>query len=409
MTAPWLTLIGIGEDGRDGISPAALRMVDHATFIMGGERHLELIGKSDAETKVWPKPFEQGIEIILARRGQNTVILASGDPFFYGVGATLARHIPPEEMLTLPAPSAFSLMASRLGWAMQDCALLSLHGRPLERIAPHCQPHAKILSLTWDETTIHRVADYLVTHGMGESVVAIGQALGGPREQIIKKTAQAIQTTREKFDPLNTLGIEIKASRGARILPLTSGLEDDLFEHDGQITKREIRAVTLSSLEPRQGQVLWDIGAGSGSVSIEWMLRHPANRAIAIEPRQDRAERMLRNALSLGVPELQIVEGKAPEALFGLPSPDAIFIGGGGTDPNVIDAAWAALPEGCHLVANAVTIETQADLMRRHVAMGGTLSKIEVSRADPVGPFHGWRASMPVIQWVIVKGEEKRP
>ena len=409
MTARWLTLIGIGEDGRDGLSPAALRIIDRANFIMGGERHLELIGKTDPKTRVWPKPFEQGIETILARRGQDTVVLASGDPFFYGVGATLARHIPPEEILTLPAPSAFSLMASRLGWAMQDCALISLHGRPFERIAPHCQPNAKILSLTWDETTIHRVADYLVDHGMGESVIAIGQALGGPREQIIKKTAQAIQMARENFDPINTLGIAIKASRGARILPLTSGLEDDLFEHDGQITKREIRAVTLSSLQPRQGQVLWDIGAGSGSVSIEWMLRHPANRAIAVEPRKDRAERILRNALSLGVPELQIVEGKAPEALLGLPSPDAIFIGGGGTDQTVIDAAWAALPDGCRLVANAVTIETQADLMRRHVTMGGTLSKIEVSRADPVGPFHGWRASMPVIQWVIVKGEEKRP
>ena len=409
MKAPWLTLIGIGEDGRDGLSAAALRILDRASFIMGGERHLKLIGKTSSETSTWPKPFEQGIEKILARRGQDTVILASGDPFFYGVGATLARHFEPEEMLTLPAPSAFSLMASRLGWALQDCALLSLHGRPFERIAPHCQPNAKIISLTWDETTIHRVADYLVEHGMGESVIAIGQALGGPREQIIKKTAQAIQTAHENFDPLNTLAIEIKASRGARIVPLTSGLEDDLFEHDGQITKREIRAITLSSLEPRQGQVLWDIGAGSGSVSIEWMLRHPANRAIAVEPRKDRVERILRNALSLGVPELRIIEGKAPEALTGLPSPDAIFIGGGGTDPSVIDAAWAALPDGCRLVANAVTIETQADLMRRHVAMGGTLSKIEVSRADPVGPFHGWRASMPVIQWVIVKGEEKRP
>ena len=408
MTTPWLTLIGIGEDGRDGLSPAALRIIDQASFIIGGERHLELIGNSDSETKVWPKPLEQGIEQIMARRGQSTVILASGDPFFYGVGATLTRHIPPEEMLTLPAPSAFSLMASRLGWAMQDCALLSLHGRPVERIAPHCQPNAKILSLTWDETTPHRVADFLVTHGMGDSIIAIGQTLGGPREQIFKKTAQAIHMTRETVDPLNTLGIEIRASRGARILPLASGLEDDLFEHDGQITKREIRAITLSSLRPRQGQVLWDIGAGSGSVSIEWMLRHPANRAIAVEPRKDRAERILRNALSLGVPELQIIEGKAPEGLSNLPRPDAIFIGGGGTDSGVIDAAWTALPDGCRLVANAVTIETQADLMRRHMAMGGTLSKLEVSRADPVGSFHGWRVSMPVIQWVIVKGEGKR-
>jgi precorrin-6Y C5,15-methyltransferase (decarboxylating) len=226
---------------------------------------------------------------------------------------------------------------------------------------------------------------------------------------VIKKTAQAIHEAQESFDTLNTLGIEIIASRGAKIIPLASGLEDTLFEHDKQITKREIRAITLSSLAPLEGQLLWDIGAGSGSISIEWMLRHPSNRAIAIEPRADRAERIARNALTLGVPDLKLIQGSAPEALQGLPTPDAIFIGGGGTDPEVIDAAWRALPEGGRLVANAVTIETQADLMRRHVAIGGTLGKIEISRADPVGPFHGWRASMPVIQWVIVKGTEKRP
>jgi precorrin-6Y C5,15-methyltransferase (decarboxylating) len=409
MSAPWLTLIGIGENGRDGLSAQANRLIDLAPVIIGGQRHLDLIGKTDSETMAWPQPFEQGIETVLARRGHKTLVLASGDPYFYGVGATLAKLIPAEEIQTLPAPSAFSLTASKLGWAMQNCTLISLHGRPFERIAPHLQPHAKLIALTWDGTTAAKLASHLVAHGMGQSVITVCEALGGERERMIKKTAQAIHETQESFDPLNTLGIEINASSGANIIPLASGLADDLFEHDNQITKREIRAITLSSLAPLQGQVLWDIGAGSGSISIEWMLRHPANRAIAIEPRADRAERIARNALALGVPDLKLIEGSAPKALHGLPTPDAIFIGGGGTDPEVITAAWHALPAGGRLVANAVTIETQADLMQRHVTMGGTLSKIEISRADPVGPFHGWRASMPVIQWVIVKGTEKRP
>ena len=408
MSTPWLTLIGIGEDGRDGLSAQANRLIDQAPFIIGGERHLALIGKTDSETKAWPQPFEQGIEMVLARRGQSTLVLASGDPFFYGVGATLAKRLATEEIRTLAAPSAFSLTAAKLGWAIQDCALLSLHGRPFERIAQHLQPHAKLIALTWDGTTASKLASHLVDKGMGQSLINVCEALGGKRERMVKKTAQAIHETQEIFDPLNTLGIEIVTSRGAKIIPLTSGLEDDLFEHDNQITKREIRAITLSSLAPLQGQLLWDIGAGTGSISIEWMLRHPSNRAIAIEPRADRAARITRNALSLGVPELKLIEGSAPAALGGLSTPDAIFIGGGGTDPAVINAAWEMLPEGGRLVANAVTIETQADLMRRHVEMGGTLSKIEVSRADPVGPFHGWRASMPVLQWVIVKGAEKR-
>ena len=409
MSTPWLTLIGIGENGRDGLSAQANRLIDQAPFVIGGERHLALLGKTDSETMAWPQPFEQGIEKVLARRGQPTLVLASGDPFFYGVGATLAKLVPAEEIQTLPAPSAFSLTAAKLGWSLQDCTLISLHGRSFERIAPHLQPHAKLIALTWDGTTANKLASHLVANGMGESIITICEALGGKRERLLRKTAQAIQETHENFDPLNTLGIEIVASRGATVIPLASGLEDDLFEHDNQITKREIRAITLSSLAPLQGQLLWDIGAGSGSISIEWMLRHPSNRAIAIEPRADRAARISRNALSLGVPELNLVEGSAPDALQGLPIPDAIFIGGGGTDPDVIEAAWQALPEGGRLVANAVTIETQADLMRRHIAMGGTLSKIEVSRADPVGPFHGWRTSMPVIQWVIVKGAEKHP
>ncbi|MBW8617955.1 MAG: precorrin-6y C5,15-methyltransferase (decarboxylating) subunit CbiE [Hyphomicrobiales bacterium] len=403
MTTPWLTFIGIGEDGREGLSPLAQRLIDQASFIMGGVRHLSLIGPVKGEAKSWPHPFEDGIKEIIARRGQETVVIASGDPFLYGVGATLSHHIEAEEMLVIPAPSAFSLMASRVGWALQECAQLTLHGRPLEKIIPHLQPHARLLALSWDGETPNKLAALLVERGMGESVLHIGEALGGPREKRHRLIAQDLHTTPKQFDPLNTIGLEIVAGRNARIIPLASGLDESWFEHDNQITKREIRAITLSSLQPHQGALLWDIGAGSGSVSIEWMLCHPANRAIAIEVRPDRAQRITRNALSFGLPELLVIEDEAPDALKDLPQPDAIFIGGGGTDPRVIDTALAALKTGGRLVVNAVTIETQADVMKRHVEQGGTLIKIDIARADPVGPFHGWRASMPVIQWTFVK------
>jgi len=406
MSAPtsnpvWLTLIGMGEDGLDGLSPAARRALEQAEFVAGGARHLALLGPTQAQTLAWPSPLEAGFAEVLARRGRPTCILASGDPFHYGVGAMAMRHLPAQEMRCLPAPSAFSLICARLGWPQQDCALLSLHGRPMERLAPHLQPGARILALTWDGQTPRKVAERMTALGMGGSRLIVCEAMGGPRERRIEASAADFK---EEVEALNTLAIEVVADRGARILPLASGLPDDLFEHDKQITKREVRAITLSTLAPRRGELLWDIGAGSGSISIEWMLRHPANRAIAIETRADRAARIGRNALELGVPELRIVEGAAPDALQGLPTPDAIFIGGGGTDAGVLDAAWAALPEGGRLVVNAVTLETQGEIMRRHVAMGGDLIKIEIARADPVGPFHGWRAAMPVMQWSIARG-----
>ena len=398
----WLTLIGLGEDGLDGLSPAATRALEQASFIVGGARHLALLGATKAQTHAWPAPIEAGVAQVLERRGQPTCVLASGDPFHYGVGAMLMRNVSAQEMRCLPAPSAFSLICARLGWAQQDCALLSLHGRPLERLAPHLQPGARILALTWDGDTPRKVAERLVALGMGRSRFIVCEAMGGPRERRTESTAAAFAGS---VDALNTLAIEVVADRGARIMPLASGLPDDLFEHDSQITKREVRAITLSTLAPRRGELLWDIGAGSGSISIEWMLRHPANRAIAIETRADRAARIGRNALELGVPELEIVQGAAPGVLDGLPIPDVIFVGGGGTDVGVLDAAWAALPQGGRLVVNAVTLETQSEIMRRYAAMGGALTKIEIARADAVGPFHGWRASMPVMQWCVIKGE----
>lgn len=401
----WLAIVGIGEDGLDGLSPAALRLVKRAALLVGGARHLALAGETGARRLAWPSPLTDALPAILAERGRPVCVLASGDPFFYGVGSTLLRHVPAEEIVCLPAPSAFSLMAARLGWDLQATALVSLHGRPLERIRPHLQPGARILALSWDGETPACLAAHLRGLGLGRSRLIVGEALGGPRQRLTQATADGLGP--DSFDPLNIVAIEVEAAPGARFVPLASGLADDLFEHDGQITKREIRAMTLSALAPLQGELLWDVGAGSGSVGIEWMLRHPMNRAIAVEPRPERAARVARNAIALGVPDLRVVEGEAPAALAGLPVPDAVFLGGGATDPGVLDAVWSALRPGGRLVVNAVTLETQAAIMARYGALGGELVTVQVARADPVGPYHGWRAAMPVMQWSVARPWEE--
>jgi len=405
MTSPscgkWLSLIGIGEDGAEGLSPAARTLLAQAQLVVGGARHLALAGPLAAKTMTWPSPMVAAIPKILARRGSPVCVLASGDPFFYGVGSLLSAHVRPEEMQCLPAPSAFSLAAARLKWSLQECCLVSLHGREFERIIPALQPHAKILCLSWDETTPPRLAKLLCDKGLGPSRIIVMEAMGGPRERLRKSTAQAFGV--EGIDPLNLVAIEIAATAQSQILPVASGLADSWFETDGQLTKREVRAVALSSLAPRRGELLWDVGAGSGSVAIEWLLCHPANRAIAIESRADRASRITRNALSLGVPQLEIITGKAPEAFANLPQPQAIFVGGGGGDTKLLDSAYAALPSGGRLVVNAVTIETEAELISRFKALGGGLLRIEIAHADPLGSFHGWRPALPVTQWSVTK------
>jgi precorrin-6Y C5,15-methyltransferase (decarboxylating) len=399
----WLALVGIGEDGLDGLSPVARRLIADAEFIVGGARHLKLAGSPNCESLIWPSPINEAIAPILARRGQRVVVLASGDPFFYGVGSLIAAHVPIDEIISLPAPSAFSLAASRLGWSLQDCVLLSLHGRSFERLIPHLQPGARILVLAWDETTAPRVATCLDAHRMGGSRVTVLEALGGPRERMRSVRADAFDLP--GIDPLNVVAIEVaaEADADARIIPLSAGLPDDFFEHDGQITKREIRAATLAALSPRRGERLWDIGAGSASVSIEWMLCDPMNTAIAIEERPDRAARIAANAAALGVPGLTIVHGRAPAAFADLPPPDAIFIGGGASQSGVIDQAWAALSAGGRLVINAVTLETQARLSHRFKEQSGELVQMQVAHASPVGTFFGWRPGMPVVQWRITK------
>jgi precorrin-6B C5,15-methyltransferase / cobalt-precorrin-6B C5,C15-methyltransferase len=398
----WLSIVGIGEDGIDGLSPVARGLVASADIVFGGARHLALAAPLiRGEAKPWPSPFSRGVEAVLAARGRTVCVLASGDPFFYGVGSVLANHVAPDETLVVPAPSSFSLAAARLHWALPDIALVSLHGRALERIKPHLHQGARVLALTSDSEGPKALARLLTEAGFGESRLTVLEALGGAKERIRPTTAAGFDLA--DIAELNVVGVEVKAAPGARSIAYTPGLADDLFEHDGQITKREIRALTLSSLAPLRGQVLWDIGAGSGSIAIEWMLAHPSLRAAAIEARPDRAQRIRRNAAAFGVPELEVVEGRAPEALIDLAAPDAVFIGGGASEPGVLDTAIAALKPGGRLVANAVTLETEALLIARQASLGGTLARIAISRADSVGGKTGWRPAMPVTQWLWVK------
>ena len=398
---PWLAIVGIGEDGRAGLGAAALRALNQAELVVGGERHLALAGPFDGERFAWPRPLSDAFPEILARRGRPVCVLATGDPFNFGVGADLARLVPADEIVCYPQPSAFSLAAARLAWSLPDCVCISLHGRALERIVPHLQPGGRILALSWDGSTPARLATLLKERGFGRSRIAVLERMGGPDERILRSEAQTFALG--DLHALNTVAVEVVAEKDAEVIALAPGLPDGLFENDGQLTKAEIRALTLAGLGPRAGELLWDVGAGSGSVSIEWMLRHPLNRAVAVEARAARCERILRNARALGVPDLTLVRGEAPAVLEGLPAPDAIFVGGGFAEPGMFEACWTRLRSGGRLVVNAVTLETEARLLALFAEHGGSLKRIAVSRADPVGALHGGRPAMPVTQWAVTK------
>lgn len=398
----WLTIVGIGEGGVHDLSPRARTAIRTADRVFGGDRHLTLARDLIlGEATPWPSPFDPEMAAVCASRRQQVCVLASGDPFLFGVGATIARHIDPAEMEVLPAPSAFSLAAARLGWPLGEIETISLHGRARDRLRPLLQPGARILALTSDADDPGHIAALLTEAGFGPSAVTLLEALGGPRERLRAFPADTFAPGH--VDPLNLLAIEVMAGADARIIPLSNGRPDDLFDHDGQITKCEIRAATLAMLAPRRGELLWDIGAGSGSIGIEWMLAHPAMRAIAVEPREDRLARIARNAAIMGTPGLAIVKGRAPDALQDLPTPDAIFIGGGATAPGTTDAAIGALPPGGRLVINAVTLETEKLLLDLHGRLGGSLTRIAVSRAEPVGGMMGWRSALPVTIWAWTK------
>ncbi len=394
----WLSIIGIGEDGIAGLSPVAQRLVSSAELVVGGKRHLDLAeGLIRGRRLAWPSPIADALPEIQKHRGHPVVVLASGDPFHYGIGTMLMGSIAAAETLCLPQPSAFSLAAARLGWSLQEVAIVSLHGRALEGIVRHLHPGARILALAWDGETASKLAQLLVSRGMGQSKLVVLENMAGPRERVRAATASEFDLA--EVAALNTIAVEIVAAPDATVLSLAPGLADDLFEHDGQLTKHDVRAITLSSLAPRQGELLWDVGLGAGSIAIEWLLRHPSLKAIGIEERRDRAERAARNAAALGTPDLRIVQGRVPEAFAGLPRPDAVFLGGGLSDPGVFDEAWACLKPGGRLVANAVTLESEARLGECFQRHGGELVRLQLARADRVGTMFGWRTAMPVTQW----------
>jgi precorrin-6Y C5,15-methyltransferase (decarboxylating) len=400
----WLSIVGIGEDGVAGLSPIAQRLVADAELVVGGRRHLGLAdGLIRGRRIAWPSPIVDALPEIEKHRGRPVVVLASGDPFHYGVGDLLLRSLPADETLCLPQPSAFSLAAARMGWSLQDTSLVSLHGRALEGIVRHLQPGARILALSWDGETPAKLARLVEQRGMGASKMTVLEAMGGPRERVRTVMASAFDLADAAH--LNTIALEVVASPTARILGLSPGLDDEMFENDGQLTKREVRAVTLSALAPRQGELLWDVGLGAGSVAIEWLLRHPSLRAIGIEDRPERAARAARNAATLGTPDLQIVQKPAPDAFAGLPAPDAVFIGGGLGDSGVLDAAWSALKPGGRLVANAVSIQSEARLIEYFQRHGGELTRLEVARAGKAGTggVFVWRPAAPIVQWRVRK------
>jgi precorrin-6B C5,15-methyltransferase / cobalt-precorrin-6B C5,C15-methyltransferase len=397
---PWLAIVGIGEDGIDGLSPVARQLVAAAEIVYGGTRHLTLADSLiKGERHAWPSPIEEAFPRILAHRGRPVAVLASGDPFHFGVGKQLATLVSADEIICLPQPSAFSLAAARMGWALQDVATISLHGRDLRGIIRHLHPGARILALSWDGSTPAKLAELLAEHGLADTRITVLERMGGPSERVHRSTAAEGITG--PIDALNTVAVEVVGSPFPAAT-LAGGRDDTMFLNDGQLTKREVRAITLSSLAPRHGELLWDIGLGAGSVAIEWLLTDCSLRAIGIEERGGRAANAAHNAAALGTPDLQIIEGRAPEALAGLPSPNAVFIGGGLGD-GVLDVAWAALKPGGRMVVNAVTLEGEATLFSAYQRFGGELTRLEISRADKIGSLSGWRAAMPVTHWRAVK------
>ena len=400
----WLSIIGIGEDGIDGLSPVARRLVADAELVVGGKRHLALADPLIKSQRLsWPSPIGNALPEIEKFRGRPVAVLASGDPFHYGVGDLLMRGISADETLCLPQPSSFSLAAARLGWSLQDVAPVSLHGRALEGIVRHLQPGALILALSWDGETPGKLAALLQARGFGESKITVLERMGGPGERVRCATPKDFDLG--KVEPLNTIAIEVVGPSSAA-LSLAPGLDDSLFEHDGQLTKRDVRAVTLAALAPRQGELLWDVGLGAGSIAIEWLLRHPSLKAIGIEEGAERAARAARNAATLGAPDLKIVHGPAPAALAGLPAPDAVFIGGGLGDAGLFDAVWAALKPGGRLVANAVSLGSEARLIGLFQRHGGELTRLEIAKSGPAGrsgKVFVWRPAAPIIQWRVTR------
>jgi precorrin-6B C5,15-methyltransferase / cobalt-precorrin-6B C5,C15-methyltransferase len=393
----WLTIIGMGEDGWEGLSNRARLAIKSTDVIVGSERLLKLLPKSKAEILEWPQPFSAVVERLKPLAGRNTVILATGDPMNYGVARKLMEFIPFAEMTIIPHISAFSLAASRMGWSLPDCDTLTLHGRPAANLEAFVQPGAKLIILTADATTIPEIARRMEARGFGRSLITVLENLGGEAERVSEYAPSTV------YSPLNTVAIQCIDSPNAKIYSRLAGLPDEAFIHDGQLTKREVRAATLAALAPAPDQLLWDIGAGCGSVSIEWMRSTRGCEAIAIENNDDRLKMIATNADQLGTPRLKIIAGKAPDALKELRAPDAVFIGGGIGNEGVFEAAWEKLRPAGTLVSNVVTLEGEMHLYDLQEKHGGDLVKIEISNLTSVGPYRAMKPRMSVTQWRVQK------
>jgi precorrin-6Y C5,15-methyltransferase (decarboxylating) len=397
---PWLTVVGIGEEGFKGLGKTARHALLGASRIVGARRQLDLLPECiGGERVLWPSPFS--LEPLLAMRGTPMCVLASGDPMFFGVGASLARLLPIEQMLVLPTPSSCSLAAARMGWPLQDLITLSIVARPIATLNAQLFSGVRLLVLSNDGQSPAAVAALLRERGFGPSRLSVLEHLGGEAERRIDGIAN------DWPDPviadLNLIAIECIAEPGTPRLSRLAGLPDSAFKHDGQLTKRDVRAITLAHLAPTPGELLWDVGAGSGSIGIEWMRAHPSCRALAIEADDGRQQLIEHNRDALGVPGLQLIRGSAPQALAGLERPDAIFIGGGVTREGVLDTCWAALKPGGRLIANAVTLQSELTLMAWRDQYGGELTRIHVAQAQPLGDFDTWRQALPITLLDVMK------
>ncbi|WP_328536241.1 precorrin-6y C5,15-methyltransferase (decarboxylating) subunit CbiE [Streptomyces sp. NBC_00344] len=401
--APAVTVVGIGADGWHGLTERSRAVLREAEVLIGGPRQLALLpDECPGARTAWPSPLRPAVPgLLAAHRGRRVCVLASGDPMFYGIGRALSEVLPAEELRILPHPSSVSFACARLGWPVEDTEVVTLVGRPISGLAAELHGGRRLLVLSAGPGTPAEVAALLRKNGFGPSRLTVLEQLGSPDERRVDGIADT--WSQQPGDPLNVVAIECRRAGGSPRLGAAPGLPDDAYEHDGQLTKRHVRAATLAVLAPAPGELLWDIGGGSGSIGVEWMRTHRSCRAVTVERDAVRAERIARNAQSLGVPALRVVTGGAPGALTGLPTPDAVFIGGGLTVPGLLDTCWDALPIGGRLVANTVTLESEALLADRYRSHGGELVRIGISHAVPVGGFTGWRQAMPVTQWSVTK------
>jgi len=414
ISKKWLCVIGIGEDGWDDLSADARDLLYESEIVLGGERHLKMLPKDwEGERIVWSSPIREAVSKIVSWRPedsasvQKVAIMASGDPLCYGIAAKLLRHLPIEEIWIKPALTTFSLMCSRIGWSLPDVETLTIHGRPVEMLHPFVQPGAKLLVLSKGEESPEQAAKLLCARGFGKSIITVLEHLGGRKER--QFSGQADSWNHPEGAALNAMAIECIPENNANVLSRNPGLPDEAFLHDGQLTKREIRAVALSKLMPVVDHLLWDVGAGCGSVSIEWMRTSPRCRAVAIEKSKSRLKLIEQNSQELGVPMLQIISGSAPEVLADLPAPDAVFIGGGLSSGNLLQTCWNALKPGGRLVANAVTLEGEQKLLQWQnenagkSGASGDLTRLSISRAEKIGKFQGWKEMRSVIQLAVIK------